>query len=155
VVAQAGKLVFARNLAFGAAQIDKAAEAALKLPASEVAELRRRFEQAETPPPEAEALYQAIAPELDAAGVEITKCLRYYDTVFPSHNIERAIFLGGQACDRAVCQQLAQRLNLPAQIGDPLARIGGTAEGLDRRRLQPAWAVAVGLSLSVETPAAA
>jgi Tfp pilus assembly PilM family ATPase len=47
---------------------------------------------------------------------------------------------------------IAQRLNLPAQIGDPLVRVR-TAEGaVDASRFasnepQPTWAVAIGLSL--------
>ncbi len=62
------------------------------------------------------------------------------------------IFLGGQAYDKRLCQAIAQRLNLPAQIGDPLAQIerhagSGMAAGLDRREPQPDWAVAIGLSL--------
>jgi Tfp pilus assembly PilM family ATPase len=66
--------------------------------------------------------------------------------------VERAIFVGGQAFDKPLCQALARRLNLPAQIGDPLVRIKRSKEATDRlnldwRQPQPAWAVAVGLSL--------
>ena len=62
------------------------------------------------------------------------------------------VLAGGQAYDKRLCQSLAERLNLPAQIGDPLVRIGrvagaGLQIGLDRREPQPQWAVAVGLSL--------
>ncbi|MCK4602323.1 MAG: hypothetical protein KAU28_07640, partial [Phycisphaerae bacterium] len=65
---------------------------------------------------------------------------------------ERAIFVGGQALDKRLCQSIAKRLNLPAQIGDPLLRIkridgAGLEFGLDRREPQPHWSVAVGLSL--------
>jgi hypothetical protein len=62
------------------------------------------------------------------------------------------VFLGGQAYDKRLCQTLAKRLAMPAQIGDPLAGIyrepgseydaGALSEGS-----QPEWAVAVGLSL--------
>ena len=89
---------------------------------------------------------------LDALGDELTQCVRYYESVFRNQNIERAIFLGGQASDKRLCQAIAQRLNLPAQIGDPLVRIeslnaDGAVAALDRREPQPRWAVAVGLSL--------
>jgi Tfp pilus assembly PilM family ATPase len=93
-----------------------------------------------------------MADVLDSLADELTQCVRYYDSVFHNQGIERAIFLGGQANDKRLCQTIAQRLNLPAQIGDPLVRIGSTQAGdlnagLDRREPQPRWAVAVGLSL--------
>ena len=42
--------------------------------------------------------------------------------------------------------------DLAAQIGDPLVRMGrisdiGIESGIDRRQPQPAWAVAIGLSM--------
>jgi hypothetical protein len=74
--------------------------------------------------------------------------------------VERALFLGGQALDRRMCQSIAQQLNLPARVGDPLARIGrGDFGRIDipahRWQAQPAWAVALGLSLASEIPHAA
>ena len=82
---------------------------------------------------------------------EMTQCLRYYESIFRHRSVERAIFVGGQAYDKRLCQAIAQKVNLPAQIGDPLVRIrrakGATAGNLDWRQPQPAWAVAVGLSL--------
>ena len=100
--------------------------------------------------------------EEDVAGVlddtikgiadEMTQCLRYYESVFRHRRVERAIFVGGQAYDKVLCQAIARRLNLPAQIGDPLVRIkpapGAVIHSdLERNQPQPAWAVAVGLSL--------
>ena len=62
------------------------------------------------------------------------------------------IFVGGQAHDKRLCQSVAKRLHLPAQVGDPMAGIkrlnqAGVAFGLDTRQPSPSWAVAVGLSL--------
>ncbi len=83
---------------------------------------------------------------------ELTQCLRYYESVFRNSSVERAVFVGGGAYDKRLCQSLAQRLNLSAQIGDPLMGLkcasGATlSPGMDRRAPQPNWAVAVGLSL--------
>ena len=55
------------------------------------------------------------------------------------------------------------QLALAAQVGDPLVRMGSVSEvgiesGIDRRQPQPAWAVAIGLSLgptNLAAPAAA
>jgi hypothetical protein len=62
------------------------------------------------------------------------------------------VFIGGQARHRGLCQQIARELSLAAQLGDPLCRMSKTCQlgpesGLDRRQPQPAWAVAIGLSM--------
>jgi len=66
--------------------------------------------------------------------------------------LERAIFLGGQAYDKRLCQALARQLALPAQIGDPLAGIPREPDALapgvtSADGSLPDWAVAAGLSL--------
>jgi Tfp pilus assembly PilM family ATPase len=93
-----------------------------------------------------------MAPVVDEMTDEFTQCLRYHESVFRNQAVERAIFLGGQAVDKRLCQNIAQRLNVPAQVGDPLVRISSSAAGapetgIDRREPQPRWAVAVGLSI--------
>ena len=60
--------------------------------------------------------------------------------------------MGGEARHRGLCQQIARGLDLAAQVGDPLARMGrisdiGLESGIDRRLPQPDWAVAIGLSM--------
>ena len=116
------------------------------------------------PEEQARTVDAAIDEALEGLSGEITKCLRYYESVFPTMPVERGIFLGGPAADRRLCGRIAQRLNLPAQIGDPLARVtrrNGAGKELGRdtaamnpggdprnsQEAQPAWAVAVGLSL--------
>jgi type IV pilus assembly protein PilM len=83
---------------------------------------------------------------------ELDLCRRYYETTFPSRPVDRALFVGGEARQQSLCQYLAGELGLPAQIGDPLARMSRSNDiapetGIDRREPQPAWAVAIGLSL--------
>jgi type IV pilus assembly protein PilM len=83
---------------------------------------------------------------------ELDLCRRYYEATFPNKPVERLIFVGGEAKNRRLCQQIAQEMGLAAQVGDPLVRMGRTSEvgpesGIDRRQPQPNWAVAIGLSL--------
>jgi type IV pilus assembly protein PilM len=83
---------------------------------------------------------------------ELDLCRRYYETTFPSQGVDRLIFVGGEARQRGMCQRIARELSLAAQVGDPLVRMGRTSDvgiesGIDRRQAQPAWAVAIGLSL--------
>ena len=103
-------------------------------------------------------IHHHLTEPVDALAAELSKCVRYYESVFRGRPVERAIFLGGQAYDKELCQALARRLNLPAQIGDPLLRIkrptgSDPDEGMDHREPQPDWAVAVGLSVGAETAA--
>jgi type IV pilus assembly protein PilM len=83
---------------------------------------------------------------------ELELCRRYYETTFPDKPIGRLIFIGGEARQKTLCQQIARTMGLAAQIGDPLARIqrDGAAEEiecLDRKLQHPNWAVAIGLSM--------
>ncbi len=81
----------------------------------------------------------------------VVDCRQRHDTTFHTHPIQRLIFIGGEASAHGLCTQIAQSIGLPAQIGDPLVRMGRSSEipietGIDRRLPQPAWAVAIGLS---------
>ena len=151
VLSHGSQIVFARNVMIAGNHLDKALADKMGVKPEEAWQVRRD-EAARLEGPPADSEIQAhLADVLDALGDELTQCVRYYESVFRNQNIERAIFLGGQASDKRLCQAIAQRLNLPAQIGDPLVRVenpsaaGGAA--LDRREPQPRWAVAVGLSL--------
>jgi Tfp pilus assembly PilM family ATPase len=77
------------------------------------------------------------------------RCLQYYESVFRAGDVDRIVFTGGQAQDRRVCQELAKMVNLPAEIGDPLAAVGCTeAEPSNpEHQPQPGYAVSVGLSI--------
>ncbi|MFN0011540.1 MAG: hypothetical protein ACKVS8_07840 [Phycisphaerales bacterium] len=97
-----------------------------------------------------------LGEALDALTDEIAMCLRYHDGLFPGKKIARAIFVGGEARNVGLCQHIARILRLPAQIADPLARLGRaplptpSSPGGARVNLsepQPAWAVAYGLTL--------
>jgi Tfp pilus assembly PilM family ATPase len=69
-----------------------------------------------------------------------------------AQQIERMIFISGQALDKGICTAIAKQLELPAQIGDCLAavEVPGRPEtaGIDRRETQFSWATAFALSLS-------
>ena len=88
---------------------------------------------------------------------ELSLCRRYYEATFANAPVQRVVFVGGEANQRAMCQQIARSLGLAAQIGDPLVRMGkftevGVDSGIDRRKPQPAWAVAIGLSMGAFNP---
>jgi Tfp pilus assembly PilM family ATPase len=126
------------------------AQATLDPAAAELAEQMRRVDEACHGP------LMKLVEELDL-------CRRYYESTFPSKPVDRLVFLGGEARQRSLCQQIAQEMGLAAQLGDPLVRMNrvsdvGVETGIDRRYPQPGWSVAIGLSLGptqAATPAAA
>lgn len=149
------RIVFARNLNIGGTRLDKVVAEGLGISPQQAHEMRKDLAQGHCSPGAQDELYHLLEPPIEGLCQELTLCLQYYDTVFRNQAVERVIFLGGGAYDKRLCQSIAKRLNLTAQIGDPLVRIeraggAGMACGLDRREPQPDWAVAVGLSLGAE-----
>jgi Tfp pilus assembly PilM family ATPase len=101
----------------------------------------------------------ACAPEnvdihepLESLTDEVLMCVRYHESQFPGKRVERAIFVGGEARHKGLCQSIAKALRLPAQMADPLARVARTgsepAIGIDLKQPQPGWAVTLGLCIS-------
>jgi len=95
---------------------------------------------------------QACREPLAKLVEELDLCRRYHESTFSTRPIDRLVFVGGEARHRNLCQQIARQLSLAAQVGDPLVRMGRTAEvgvesGIDRRQPQPSWSVAIGLSM--------
>lgn len=93
------------------------------------------------------ALYEA---QLAEACEEIEKCLRYYTYVFHNEMVDRLIFTGDRAVDGSLCRHLAEGLNLPAWIGDPLRGLHGArhAENNTSAPPCPGLSISVGLSLA-------
>jgi Tfp pilus assembly PilM family ATPase len=91
----------------------------------------------------------ACAPLGRALGDELHMCLRYHEHTFPAWPVEQICFVGGEANNRALCRQVAAHLDLPSQIGDPLAKLKPSRPipALDDAAVHPAWAVAIGLAL--------
>ena len=151
------RLVFARNLLKGTRLFDEALVAGMGVSLDEAASLRAKVQQSSDDPAQAAEVYALMEPPLDELSDELTQCLRYYESIFRNQRIDRIVFLGGGAYDKRICQALAKRLNLPAQIGDPLLRIEPAPDTamrieFDRSVPQPQWAVAVGLSLGATMP---
>jgi type IV pilus assembly protein PilM len=83
---------------------------------------------------------------------ELGLCRRYYESCFPATPVDRMVFVGGEARQTWLCQGIAREMMLSAQLGDPLVRMAKTTDigiesGIDRKQPQPAWAVALGLSM--------
>ena len=85
---------------------------------------------------------------------EIDACVRYFETGTGNLSIERLLFFTGSGVSRLLCDkvsELAQKMQVPAQIGDVLSAIEinqGPDCLVDRRNSKVDWATTFGLSLN-------
>lgn len=152
VISHGSHIVFARNVTIAGQNFDQEIAGKLGITPGEATQIRKQLSRQDGGEAGVRELRECMSERIDELVAELTQCLLYHESIFRAGTVERVIFLGGQATDRHLCQSIAQRLNLSAQIGDPLVRVGNlnTAQSeskLDRRESQPEWAVAVGLSL--------
>ena len=91
--------------------------------------------------------------------LELTGCKRQFISMHRNSQVERLIFLSNRVADRNIYEKIAQKLEMPAQVGDCLAAVNmNDASGndkeqpsgtpIDRRDCQVNWSIAFGLSLS-------
>jgi len=169
VVSRGPKMVFARNLTstLPAAAEDDHEDQEAQEPDGPGVEVSVGADQPARVVFESEADQQIDC--LAALTAEISQCLDYCESVGGSRDIDRVVFTGGGAYNKGACNELAVRLGLSGQVGNPLLGIkdvnlaslpedttettaNQTKPGMPRC---PDWAVAVGLSVgaSVETAA--
>lgn len=152
VLTRGHNLVFARNLAFGGQSLVEEMTAALSVGPELAHEVRCKMLEGAGDPAAEEDLFRLLERRVAEVAEEITQCLRYYESSFPAGTVDRVLFLGGQAHEKRLCQSIAKRLNLPAQVGDAMVGIKcagrpGRSAGLEAPQPHPSWAVAIGLSL--------
>lgn len=99
-----------------------------------------------------DALAEPLRDPLDALAAEVSMCIRYHERHFSDTPVGRCVFVGGEARDAALCRRIAERLRLPAQIGDPMSCVKRSGKestrGVDFSAPQPGWAVPFGLSFA-------
>ena len=85
---------------------------------------------------------------------ELEACSRYFESAPQGGRIQRLIFFSGRSVEKNICEkvgQLAQKMQIPAQIGDVLGAVEipqSNRIGIDRRGSQVDWTTAFGLSLT-------
>jgi Tfp pilus assembly PilM family ATPase len=110
---------------------------------------------------QAKQVEEACKDSLNRLVEELELCRRYYETTFQDKPVQRLMFLGGEARQKALCQHIARAMGLAAQVGDPLPRLKRENDGedgiecLDRKSQHPSWAVAIGLSIGPAAGSAA
>jgi Tfp pilus assembly PilM family ATPase len=92
---------------------------------------------------EAVAAYNGLQWHLGHMVDEIESCIRYHTSLARGTRLNRILFLGPEARDRALVRVLGAHLNVPCETGNPFAVVQGTAVSEN----EPEMAVAIGLSL--------
>jgi type IV pilus assembly protein PilM len=79
---------------------------------------------------------------IDELSSELSMCVRYHSVTFRGKPLMRLVLSGGEAVD-SLRTELESRLNLTAELGEPLRSFGDG--GHTGRKTQ--WDVATGLAL--------
>jgi Tfp pilus assembly PilM family ATPase len=82
--------------------------------------------------------------------VELERCLRHHDALFPDRVVDRIIFTGCGAIDTERCAAIAAELEISGFIADPSAWI----EGAEELAAGPSWTTAAGMCLRYSESAA-
>lgn len=81
---------------------------------------------------------------------ELHMCIRHHRSLFGEAPLARVVFTGIGALDANQCRAIAQSLQLPAQVGDPLARWTTSPQASPSPdwglQVRPQWTIAAGLA---------
>ncbi|MBV8780819.1 MAG: pilus assembly protein PilM [Phycisphaerae bacterium] len=172
-----GKLVMASALPFGGRQLTEAVAVQLHISPEAARMVRLKHSRGDATavsmreqhvlyvaPPlnvdaprqdEHAAVEQACHPIVRSLSQGLDRCRIDFESGDSGSRIDRLLFIGGESRDRRLCEGISRYLGITACTGDPLLRMGRISDvcvdsGIDRRQPQPAWAVAIGLSLGPE-----
>ncbi len=156
VIARAEHIFFVRILPIGSDHFSRAVADVLGMSLDAARALRIKRQLAAPDEPVDAERDKRIEQACEAPLIEMTNFIRCcradHEASFPNCTVDRLIFVGGEACDKTLPQAIGRELEIAAQVGDPLVRMRrlsnvGVESGIDRRCPQPAWTVAVGLSM--------
>jgi len=145
IIVQGDRVLFIKYLEVGGRHFDESAARLLKMKVSDAALLRRHNgeRRSDRQDPEiARTVSDAIRPVMDRLAGEISLCLRYHSVTFRGQKLTRMVLGGGEATPN-LAEWFAQRLDLPAEIAEPLR--GCDVQLLPGR--MPQWDVAAGMAL--------
>jgi type IV pilus assembly protein PilM len=149
VIAAGQDPLFVKYIDVGGKQMDDAVAKQLRLDAGEAAALRRhngdrRADQQD--PDISRSVAAAIRPTVEKLAKELAMCVRYHSVTFRGTPLARMVLAGGEA-NQVLSEELAQRLNLTCDLGDPLRDHGSTSQ----RGRAGQWDVATGLAIRQQT----
>jgi type IV pilus assembly protein PilM len=145
VIARGQEPLFIKYIDLGGRHLDEAVAAQLKMDLTSAANLRRhngdrRSDQQD--PEITRSVAESTRPVLERLAAELSLCVRYHSVTFRGQPLMRVIIGGGEAAP-ALAEDLASRLDLKCELGDPLRNFEFAIQ--TGRRGQ--WDLAVGMAL--------
>ncbi len=145
LIAEGQTPMFVKYLDIGGRHFDEAVARHLRMTLSEATALRRHSgdRRADQRDEEiARGVSESIRPVLERLVNELGMCVRYHSVTFRGQSLAKAVLGGGEACE-TVQGWIAERLNLPCELGEPLRDL--EVPGLGGRSGQ--WDIVAGLAL--------
>ena len=109
---------------------------------------RRQLRTSPSMPP-IPAAAACVPGGIDDLCEEFRMCIRQHQSLFGQTPIGRIVFTGQGANAAGPCRAIARTLQLPAQVGDPLARWDSSSTSIPVQdwslQIRPQWAIAAGL----------
>lgn len=82
--------------------------------------------------------------------IELERCLRHHDALFPERAVDRVIFTGQGATNTDKCAAIASKLGIAGYVSDPSAWIEGAKDYVSN----PAWTTTAGICMRYAEEAA-
>ena len=138
--------IFVKPVDHGLDHLVQAVAHVKDMPLDEASEVVASWRNDPTPErlDEAVAVYNRCRPCTGRLTDEIQSCMRYHASLARGARIDRLVFVGPGAHDKALVRVLSATLSVPCEIGDPVGAVTGSP---DPQSAEPEMAVAVGLSL--------
>lgn len=159
VITRGTEIVFIKLIDIGGDEMNAAVARAMKLSATEAAELRvrimrdsagRKGDPGHTASSEIQARVQdALRPLAERISRDVQLCLRYFAVTFRGQRPDSLTLIGGEAHEPVLMNVLTREVDIPCTIGNPLRGVGRAelTATREQKTLQPAWSVAMGLAL--------
>jgi type IV pilus assembly protein PilM len=145
VIAQGGDALFIKYLNIGGRHMDQSVADQLKLSLADATSLRRHNgdRRADAQDPEvARSIAECLRPIIDELAGELSMCVRYHSVTFRGKPLMRLVLSGGEASE-SLAAELESRLDLKAELGEPLRSFENAGQA--GRKTQ--WDIATGLAL--------
>jgi len=144
-IVKGGRSTFTGDVPVGGRDITEALTRDLGVSAEEA----ERLKAGDGAQVDAEQLSMAMGPAVDALIEEIHYALSFFWTAATDERIDILYLSGGAARTSELAQRLAERVEAPVEIADPLGRImlASAIDAAALRRRAPEFAVAMGLAM--------
>ncbi|MBM4019310.1 MAG: hypothetical protein FJ288_13475 [Planctomycetes bacterium] len=138
------EMTFVKGVELGIDSLLEPIAQARGVPVAEAAAMRARWRGAATAAPEAVETYNSVRSSLDHIVDEIESCMRYHASLARGAHIDRLIFVGPEARDRALVRVIGAHAGVACEVGSP---IDAMTHKTGRGEPEPELAAAAGLSL--------